>query len=756
MGWLPILQPQYNGGRAQVNLGLPEPYNDFWALNAVKMMSGWTVAGTSETDWVARISDNLLPTSMPAGVGASWKSKQLYIFGINGATWDLELGPSDVVTFALNTPQFGTLTETVISSTKKRYTIGGSPTPTDTDGTDTWAVGCYLVTLEITAITTLTDLKLYRTGDASLFAGSDATAIFNPDFLNRAKQFGCLRFMDWARMNQSLNFVWADRTQEAHCIWSGYEVKKASWYYGSATKTTNKNRYTCPNSFGTLTHGQKIQFSMPSRPTKLTVSTMTASASPTTISFTGAHNLTTGDKITLDLDTYVSTTWGNALGAKNSATGLCPTFAVTVLNSTDVTIVLNSTGFGVNSGFRFHPVFEISDGTAIKQCYTPSLSHQFDSAWGLSYPIVMTAVYNATWDCMMFEGANQFLHMEVPFTAMIKLAQYCRSHPWICGNLLSNDSYWTNLATLVYGQLNGSGLFPIFEVDNELWNSGAQNKPDYAISEGSRLYGNGSGGQAYAKRVAEVSDLIKAVYGNGTDWKMALCYQALGTGSYQSPFEGNAAFNLGNSANFAINKCDIFGFAPYLTPVFAGGGLTTTNYPGYANAVDNYNQGNANLAFDWIAGEFQTPTTPGWASAAHPNENLDDYINTWTAGWVSNLTGYTGRKGTGVSLRHYEGGMQQVNPSKVNGGFPTTVNGRPITSAMARTMFTAFLASPQAGLLMRSFLTRSYNAGVRFPSQYTLAGIWTSTGNYGAYRLNDFTAAATPMYQTLLNWNNGN
>ena len=728
-----------------------------WAINFCKMSGPWQASGASDGTWPSLINSTGYPTGMPNGGGAKWISQQLYGYGVAGDVWVLDWVGSATFNLATNGWASGSISQTLNTSNRQEYTLAGNPQWTD-GGLPTAAL---LLQLQITAIsTTPSNIRLYRKDQESLINGSGATAIFNPNFLARTKSFGVLRFMDYANCNGNRVYKWDYINAEANFNWL-YQYTNSAWFYGVASQALNA--YTI-STLPTLTDGLPVQFWMPSRPVTKTV-TATVTGNPTQFTITG-HGLSNGNKITAVPFNDGGGSWTTALSGKVVATGMPPDFVVTVIDANTISIPLNSTGFAAPTGtFLLMPELTITDGVQSGRVVSTFLINPTSSEFN-TYASggLITAVWDATFGVFIMKGDDNGFSAGVPPSVLITLCNYCRAHPWFTYPFTVETSFWTNLATLVKSNLS-SALIPRFESGNEIWNTGTSfAQTAYAESLAAILYGTTGFGQsaydlAYATRVNTTSNAVAAVLGNGSNWKMVLGVQGVNSGGSQTNrFQGNSTINGGTSAGYPGNKADLIAFAPYVIPIFTGTASPApipANYPGLLDQIDNYNQGDTTDAFNFLLTEISTPSTPGFTNGK-TLQQLDGWVNTYAAGWISVASGYTGRTGAGLEVHHYEGGNGS-NPSSYNSsGFPTTAptSGRTVTYANFQSMWFDFLASAQMGTFETSYLTRMAAAGVKYPSQYYLTGIWLTTDLWGAYRTNVLGAAATPWYTALLNWNN--
>jgi hypothetical protein len=740
----------FNGGKAQVNLN-PAPYEDMWAINFCKMAGPWQASGASDGTWPSLLNSTGYPTGMPNGVGAKWISQQLYGYGIAGDVWVLDWQGSATFSLATNGWASGSISQTLNTANRQEYTLAGNPQWTDS-GLPTAAL---LLQLSITAIsTTPSNIRLYRKDQESLIDGSGATSIFNPNFLSRTQSFGVLRFMDYVNCNANRIYKWDYINTAANFSWL-YQYTNGAWFYGVASQSFNT--YTV-STLPTLTDGLPIQFWMPARPVTLTV-TATAVGSPTQFTIAN-HGLSNGQKITAVPFNDGGGSWTTAMTNKVVATGLPPDFVVTVIDANTITIPLNSTGFAAPSGtFLLMPELTITDGVQSGRVVSTFLINPTSSEYS-TYASggLITAIWDATFGIFIMKGDDNGFSAGVPPSVLITLCNYCGAHPWFTYPFTVESSFWTNLATL-WKATGAANLIPRFESGNEIWNTSFA-QTAYAQSLAALLYGTTGFGQSaadlgYATRINTTSAAIAAVLGNGSNWKMVMGVQGVNSGGSQTNrFQGNATINGGTSAGYPGNKSDLIAFAPYVLPMFSGSAAVAANYPGLLDQIDNFNQSDTTDAYNFLLTEMSTPSDPTFTNGK-TLQQLDGWVNTYAAGWISVAAGYTGRQGVGLEVHHYEGG-NGANPSNFSSsGFPTTapISGRTVTYANLQSMWFGFLASAQMGTFETSYLTRMAAAGIKYPSQYYLTGIWLTTDLWGAYRTNVLGSGPTPWYTALLNWN---
>jgi hypothetical protein len=755
----------HNGGRAQIGMDFQEAYYDIWAINMLKQSLGVIATGTVNNDWPALYNSDGYPTAMPSG-GGSWIFSQVYVYGNAGDKWILDWeGTSNTVAITFPTWSGCTFNENVGERTnnKRTYTIAGTPTGTESPVV---AGGPMKVTVTVSAIGTgFGNVRLYRDSDTSNIAGSGATSIFTTEFLNRIKQFGVIRFMDWNRCNTARTYKWDYRNTEASAGWSGFK-NNGAWYYGAASPTATSNTFTV-STLPTLTNGMPVQFVMTARPNKLAVSAVTV-GNPTQFTIT-AHGFSGGEKVFAEVFADGGGPWTAPFQTKDATTGLSPEFTVTRIDDNTISLPINSTGFAAPGTMNLLPSINISDGTITKRCYRKGLGNHTYSEFGGSktYPFLYTAIYDSLFDCFVMsgDGEGDTFYVGTPLSAIVTLANYCRAHPWFTYPYMADDDFWTQVSTYVKANLS-PGLTPRFEPGNEIWNTGAEFwQTNYAQSVAVKTYPGTSTSSGsitawnlgYAKRIKEVQAAIEAVYGTGNDWQMVLGSQQGGLTTER--MQGNATINGGSSAGYPANKADYVATAPYTSPIFGGASGNSVNYPGLLDQIDNFNQGGASrdTAYAWLTAEMSTASTLGWK--AFP-QTLDDCIATvGSQATVISGAGYTGRRGTGLPQTHYEGGPTQFrSTSFTSAGYPANAptSGRSVTYANLQSFWLGWLASDGAGEYYTDHFTRMAAAGIVYPSQFTIARPWTTTTNQGLINMANLNAIPTiPAYTALLNWNNG-
>lgn len=742
----------HNGGLAQANLHFPPAYYDNWAINACKIQGNdWVGTSASDTDWPSLINDRGYPQAMPNGGGAFWASSQLYIDGPAGTVWTLDW--EGTATFTLTSSVGGSISSATISSNEMEFTLGsGMANAIDGQPSNSW-----LVSLRITAMSTpVNNIRLYKTAHKSLINGSGITSKITPESLARFAGVGSIRFMDWAHCNANRTAKLADQNTIDDYKWAGAKTK-ASWFFGTATDSAGLNRWLLPNTLPTLTDGQIVQFVMPARPTRLNPTTVTKGA-VTTFDFPAPHGLTTGEFIYSDFDT-VSGGFIAAMADRSASTGLPPKFAVTVTNSTQFTIALNSTGFSGPTGgtFSVFPVFTISDGVQTKDVYSHLMLSYFNSAWGATYPRLISAVYSSDFGCFMMNGNNSgdVITTGVPIEIMVELCNHLRCNPYFNFPYLSEDAAWTYWATVARDTLLLS-LTPRWSPGNEIWNTGNSfYATRIAESNSARLYGSLSSNLDYGRKFKAVQQLVHSVFGAIRPYTMVLEGQAV-NGLPTTRIEGNATINGGSSAGYPINFADEVAYGPYIYPPFTFSTVINT-YPGFLDAIDDWVTGNdISGAFNWLLNELISPTSPSFGNV---DQSLDGYISVQHPKWSTAAASYTGRQGI-IRVNHYEGGNGIAGYGALTrGGLPANAtSGNSITATNVTNFYLAFLRSAQAATFMRQYLTRMKNAGVVNPSQYTLVSLWSAGATWGAQEMNDVAGAVsspTLQFTEFKNWNNG-
>jgi hypothetical protein len=757
--------PRHNGGRAQVGLLFPDSYYDVFSVDMMKQSLGFFPQGASNNNWPFLLNADGFPNALPTG--GTWGVSQCYIYGTAGTVWVLDWTlASGAATIAM-TAGFtgGGLTENIISSTRREYTITGTPQNT-TDGLNTPG-GVAKVNIPITALSgRLTSLRLYRKTDESRLAMGGAEALFTSEFLGRTDPFGSQRFMDWMRCNEGRPYRWEHRRPDTHFSWAA-QIVNGDYFYGTMTNTAPLNTFTV-NTLPTLTNGLPMQAIMNARPNKLDISAVTK-GNPTIFTSVN-HGLAGGEKLFGDQGADGGGSWTTTFQTKSTSTGLTPDFTVTRIDDDNFSLPINSTAFANPSTMALMPSIYITDGTVTKRVYRKGLFNHFYSEFGSgkTYPFLYTAIYDAKFDCFIMsgDGSGDIYHLPMPLYVPIALANHSRSHPWFNFSFYADDDYWTNAVTVIKNGLI-RGLKARYGPGNEIWNTATDfHQTRYAQScaavDGLNTgFGVTAWNLAYAKRFNEVCDLIEAVYGAGDDWLMMLECQ-LGDVS-ANRLQGNAAINGGNPARYPANRADGICTAPYTSPIFGGSGGNSVNYPGLLDKVDDYNQGGASrdAAYAWMTDEMITASTLGWKAGA---ATLDDEIALVATRQVTlNSAGYTGRRGTGLPQFHYEGGPCQFKAANFtsagwNGvtGIAAPTSGRIVKYTDLQAFWLGWLASSQAADYMRAHFQGFADAGVLFPAQYCITGNWNINTNQGLYKLNDVAAGPIPAFTELVNWNNGN
>lgn len=722
----------HNGGRAQGNLYAPQPFYDYWALNNLDM-AGALIGMNATEDWRLLFDDYELPTRIPTGTGARWQAA-IYLYGDVGFVWVLDWP-------GVNTCNLGGsfLTLTLSSSNRKEYTI------------NTEKLFPSAAQFEISSMTSgFGKPRLYPKIYESLINGSGATSKFDPRFLARQSGMGATRTMDWSETNRTRLINWSDRKVEG-CFSYQSERRKVAWWCGAATRS--KNRLTTATTFPTLIHGQPVQFRAPDKPIILTVASV-SKGNPTTLNFTGNHGLSNGDKIACNVSEHGGGSWLSVMNAISASTGMPPDYAATVTDADSITIPLNSTGFADPSGtFSVMPALELSDGVTTKRCLKQYVSNYFATTefnlWADTEDV--TAVYDANFDIFLLSGNDPEFIGGVPYELHIELCNYLGSHPQVCVPYLATTSFVTSMATLFKSSV-ASGLVTDFERGNEIWNFATGfYMTSYAAANAARLYGSLDYNLDYARAVNETSDTIAAVYGpSGTnDWNMVGSGWAIQWLFSTNRLRGNAAINGGSSAGYPANKIDKWHIAFYVTPPFSGQSNANT-YSGYSTALANYLLGGASkeAAFDWMLQEHLDPTDASYIATYGLGQPLSYWVESAVPGWLTTLSTYTGRRGTGIVFGAYEGHPSgSAGANALDGGF----SAGDITTV--RAFWPAYLRSTQAATGMTRYLQDLTDAGVHLISQYAMATTWGDGATWGAQEMNDIDGPATPQFSALKAWN---
>ncbi len=296
----------HNGGRALVDVDLPNSAYQAPFLNALKSCNGWfTIQGSgATTDYLTLFDNRGYPTQM-AGGSTTWFLPQIWVWGAAGDTWVLDWPGTAAMTLTINLTSGG-YTTNVVSSNRIEYTLTGTPQySTFGDGTP---IPALLSSISITSMSTNTfaggDIRLYlKNGSPS---GPDYETrlnngeIFTPKFTSVVGKFGVIRFMTWCVTNQNVaGYVgkWADRPPvDSITYWNNQLPTIRSQYYAGASLGGSAIVVgQPPSTISSWTQGQKIQFAL-TNPLDWVFPAGFTNGNPT-IFHSIAHGLSNGDQI---------------------------------------------------------------------------------------------------------------------------------------------------------------------------------------------------------------------------------------------------------------------------------------------------------------------------------------------------------------------------------------------------------------------------------------------------------------------------
>lgn len=740
----------HNGGLLGVNLDFALPYNTYWALNASKMqLNPWSTNNSSSTDWCSLIGADGLPTAMPAGVGAYWRGTQLWIYGNPGDTWDLYYPTTK--TMALISGSNATLTESTIAAGWKRYTIGGTP-PWSGFGGNRTNNGVIICELRITAMANndwstqevILCQKVVGGVDIGAKALIDSGEIFHPVFLSHLgygdgkTPYGLIRVMNWSgAFTFSPKFFPKQMTDYSYMG----VLNDSRYFAGTATKTLNSyvtgTRF--PGNPASWVNGQVVQFYMATRPSKITITSTTMGAVTTCTSV--GHGLVTNDRVELNGDAAPGGQLYASLIAKD-AYGRIETFPVTRIDNDTFTLPINSTGFSAVSSFDLLPMLTVGDGTlAQKRWIRRDFLSSFYSSWTGWTGGVTSGIYNSEFDCVIQTEPGL-----MPYELFCELANKIGAHLWVPLPSALEGAEERAAITIINNNLD-TGLLRIFEKGNEPWNFSF---PLYFYAENLFYvrHGVASPGQGYGLLSSNMCDNVATVIGSSHDYITLMDLQ--NASDFSTGF-GLAALTMptisaGNAALYPANKHDVVATAPYARTNFQGEAAANT-YPGWVNAITDWKNGYIHEGFEWYAQEHLA----GNSTLLGTKEPLSTHLSSYIPAHISSLASYTGRQGTGVEFWTYEVNSHDRGPDSVDGGFPS---GGVEVSELQDFFFdfrTSYEWAHAAGVMQKKMT----NAGVRWMTWFTAAGVFDVANVWGVWKTNDVLAEAPPAWNALQELNNG-
>lgn len=736
----------HNGGQLQVNVNFPAPYNEFAFLNAVKSSTTtfFTSGGTPGTDWAALLTSSGYPSAMPSG-GAIWR-KYVYIYGAVNDTWDFFYPAAH--TLRVLALSGGTITEATIGSGHKRYTIASVAT----------AGAPFLCAVDIQAMSGSDwtgGISLYKTAHQADF--TDDADGFDPLFLARygfgsgKTPFGMIRFMNWGG-GFGLQKLYSHRHLVSDASWLS-ELIDARYFAGTASKTLN--HYTTatrlPGNPAVWTDGQMVQFWMATRPSVLSITATTMGAT-TSFACTG-HGLTTGEEVELQRGSRPTGQLLTAMDGKSTVTGLPLKWSVTVTDANNFTIPINSTGFSAVGAFELFPVITVGDGTlARKRCVSPDMQGQYDSSYAvLASGGVIMGIYQSQIDAIVMRGIESSVNPGVPLEIQAKLCNKLKCHWWLCVPTYmqgaEEQAYLTSARALL-----DSELLLVIEKANEIWNS-SFNAYHYGVTlaavRGSGTINPETGHGILFNDLAD--NAATALGASATNYRLVMSlYSASNYAAFVNTTQCSF-LSSGNSALYPANKADVIAIASYCGTNFAHPSWISANYPGWLTCLQNWQAGNKSTAFDWFTSEMLSASSTILGNSYPLDRHVNAGLTGVTDAWIAGKSAFTGRFGAGIQIWNYEGMEHNLGADWMDGGFPTGG----ISVADIDTFYREYKRSSQYGWLSGRILANLKDAGIVWPSVFTVAGAWSSGAMWGQWPTNDLYEVAPPGWETIYNLNKG-
>lgn len=761
----------FNGGKAQVNVTLANPFLNFPFINACKAQGlPWLAVNSTDNAWHTFYDSNGYPTQMPNGASAVWETNQLWMYGQDGDVWVLDWPGTATLSLAAFFVT-GSISANPISANRIEYTLtGGASMGSDSNGYINAALLCR-ITISTMGANTFADgdIRFYPKSQESLL---NAGHIFNPNFASVTGPFGCLRSMNWCFDVQqptiSIGQYGNRKTASAYSYFSFGDFL-TNIFCGASTNSGNDYSVSQPPSaIGSWAQGQMVQWYLNATPTFRTPS---AATNASMVHFTdNGHGLSNGDKI------YFGPGFGGVGSIWNTLTQggqhISVIWPVTVIDANVFSVAFDSTSAGAWPNISYAKVLTLKVGSLspvsiIFKPFAGNISQVAFSGQPFVTGDIVTGVYDVDLGYLMTSrddtngtspSGMSSLFCGVPFDVMIAFCNQNGCHPWICIPPFWDDASVTSLANLLISTLD-STLIPRIEWSNEVWNFDVTG---YAEAKGEVTLSGGNFQNYYGKRISEISALFKAAYaGSGLSYEIIMGVQSADlSGTFTDDRFKDTPYSGGIPANYPINQCDAIAHAPYFAAAF-NYHSNAANYPngtaagGWADQVYNFTQGGAarQTAFDWYRDECinnsQDPTN-------FPTQQPIGY-NTGTVipFWMAQATMY------GKKLYEYEGGQTVASGGDSNGmglagGFPITAptSGMTVTAQNVRDFYNAFMQSSQFAYLTTLRCTGAASAGEKFPSQYTCMDSWANGYYWGIYPINltqDGIAnnSPTPAYTAL-------
>ncbi len=584
----------FNGGKACVVLDQALATYDAPYLNQFKSgNSNWQAQGSVTGDPNTLYDSRGYPTAMPSGTGTLTWEWFGWAYGEAGDVWVLDWPNATTTMHAVFSLTQGSASEAIISSTRREYTLSGTPFTGNYAG-DVKPNPTISVNVFIDAMAT----NDFAGGSARFYLKDGSPSgptnetmlnngqIFAPDFVRRVGSFGVVHYENQTQESNA-NFcagIWADRSTLD--TFDYYAPQVLSRYYaGSSTGTGAQVVSQPPSTISSWTQGQKVQWVMTTAPVFIQPTTVTP-GNPTSF-FVPSHGLSNGDlaqwspvgggtwrsltqvangnfnsqfwtvtapdanNVTVPFDS--SGLLASDYPAINSAS-FTASIALTVMTVTAVSSGTIAVGQVINgSGVTRCTIISLGTGTGGTGTYNISTSQTIaseamTSANPLPFLKVMTlkvgslgaiqcvqmdwsanlcapgwafgqtpfhdgdfvdAIYDSALNLLLCSNTN-FTPL-MPHEAIIAFSNQTGSNPYINLSTIVDDNYITQMATLYKSSLD-STLNIHVELGNEIW---GYPPTGYCAARARSDLGTDNFHNYYGKRVAQISDLFKAVYGGG-------------------------------------------------------------------------------------------------------------------------------------------------------------------------------------------------------------------------------------------------
>ena len=309
----------------------------------------------------------------------------------------------------------------------------------------------------------------------------------------------------------------------------------------------------------------------------------------------------------------------------------------------------------------------------------------------------------ANWaDRTTLDTWSQATENGVAFEHMIDLCNRLGKDAWVCVPHLADDTFVTNMATLLRDQLDPA-LNIYLEYSNEVWNFQTYAQGQYAQTNGLIAgYGNGdpwrAGVEWYSERSVQIFDIFYNVFGAPAPNRITRVMGGFAT--FTGPSEWALDFNNANL------KTDVLAIAPYFASSFG--------FPENA------------------------PTTLTWDLPTLLNE-ADKTITGETLNWITSNKAVADSRGVGLVAA--EGGQRMAAEGPFQGN-PTLTQ-----------LFIDANTDPQMKALYTKYLQQWQTVtGDELMVAYVNVREYGTFGAYGILEYQDQPIDQAPKYQAILDW----